>query len=102
MTNELLAKLTRLQNGPTRYEVVMSFAGTDMLVAYTPRKSNAGLVSAVQKQGATIVKIAGLPDDVRMTVSKGIMSIGSAVTVKFSGRTQRDAYCNGELPFVGA
>lgn len=103
LTENQIAKLTALQNYATKYEIVIEIAdGRKLRVAYSGRKSKTGILSAVQKIGPQIVALTSMPDDARMEWSKGAMKLGNVATIKFSGRTQRDAIMSGELAYAGA
>jgi len=98
-------KLEAIRHYATRYEVALSCSdGRRMLVCYTPRKSRAGLLDAIQSRGRTILAhLPDLPDDARTTYAAATgFSLGDGARVHFTGRTQRDSICNGELPFIGA
>ena len=100
-----LEKLERIQHYATRYEVALSLSdGRKLLVCYTPRKSRAGLLSAIQQRGkAILAQMPDLSDDARMTYAAATgFDLGNGSRVHFSGRTQRDAICNNELDFIGA
>jgi hypothetical protein len=99
-----LAKLERIQNYATRYEVALSLDdGRKLLVCYTPRKNRAGLLSAIQNRGrAILAHMPDLSDDARMSYAAATgFNLGDGHRVHFTGRTQRDAICSGELDFIG-
>jgi len=98
-------KLEAIRHYATRYEIALSFAdGRKMLVCYTPRKNKAGLRDAILSRGkAILAQMPDLSDDARMTYAAATgFSLGNGCRIYFTGRTQRDAICNGELPFIGA
>ena len=101
---DTLEKLAKLQHFATRYEVVLTLAdGVKLLVGYTPRRTRAGLVAAVQFQsGAILARMPGLTDEASMTATRAAVDFGNGARAAFSGRTQREAICAGELPFVAA
>jgi len=74
-----------------------------MLVAYTPKRSKAGLLDAIRGKGATILTyIPDLPDTPYTYSKTSGFILGDGTRINFSGRTQHDAIVLGELPFVGA
>jgi hypothetical protein len=101
----LSAKLSRLQNRHTRYEIAATHPdGRKLLIAYSARKNRQGLIAAVHAYGVAIVRNLKLPEDVRMYPGKRAcdpITIGEW-SFAFSGRTQRDCILSGELPSMGA
>lgn len=93
-----------LAHQSTRYEIVLTLAdGSRLLVGYTPRKSQTGMLSAVQRVGAAILGfMPDLTNDHRMTWRKGGFDMGNGARIAWSGRTQRDALQHGPLPYVAA
>lgn len=104
-TANLTAKLDRIKNYATRYEVVavhLTGAYRSFLIGYTARKSLPGLLATIRMNGEKLCNLLGVTDDHRMNKLPGsALDLGNGWTVKFSGRTQRDAYLEGELSFVG-
>lgn len=99
-----IEKLERIQNYATRYEVALSLAdGRKLLVCYTPRKNRSGLLSALQDRGkAILAHLPDLSDDAALTYAASTgFDLGDGHRVHFTGRTQRDAICSGELDFIG-
>ncbi len=87
-----------MRNRITRYEVALSRGTDSYLVAYTPRKSRAGLLDALRSRAERIVEITGsetfgIQDARTLTLDDGWV-------VRFTGRTQIDAQDHGELTFV--
>lgn len=100
-----MQKLEAIKNFATRYEVALTMVdGRKMLVCYTPRKNKSGLLSAIQGRGKSILaKMPDLSDEARMSyAAAGGFNLGNGCRVHFTGRTQRDAICGGELEFIGA
>ena len=96
-------KLERLRFGPTRYEIEMvSPSGAKYLVAYTPRRSFRGLLDAVRERerGRAILRLLNFPDDATAERDRASLRFSDGTIIRFSGRTQRDAICGGELPYV--
>lgn len=92
-------KLIRIRNYGTRYELVASHPdGRKVLVGYTPRRGRSGLFDMLAKNGEAWVKFSGAEN---ITFGKRVSdgAVSGEWSIKFSGRTQRDAICNGELPF---
>jgi len=104
LTDQQQRQLERIKHYATRYEVKLTLPdGRAMLVCYTPRKSRAGLLGALQSRGeAILAHMPGLPDDARLTYDKAQgFGLGNGARVAFSGRTQRDAIMAGELSYIG-
>ena len=97
-------KLAALRNYGTKYEIALKLLsdGREFRVCYSGRKSRSGLLSAVQAAGPDILRVTSMPDDARMEWKDGAMKLGTVATIRFTGRTQRDAICSGELPRVRA
>jgi hypothetical protein len=103
MTPELSAKLARIQNYRTRYEVTAKHPdGREILIGYTSRKGRQGLcelVSARTERATAIVYLCKA--DTYHTAKRAAdgMTCGQW-TIRFTGRTQRDAYMEGEREYV--
>jgi hypothetical protein len=99
LTEEQRAKLARLSNRATKYELTgtNSETGAHFLFGYS-RKGRAGLLSMLQKNAAMVAEFCGSNAvDFEKRASAGA-SIG-VWRFAFSGRTQREAIQGGELPF---
>lgn len=94
----IMQKLARIQGRGTAYEVVITKGDTTYLVSYVARHSYAGMRDAVvQRAEEIVVKTnAAHIDKAGRTITTD-----NGWTIKFSGRTQRDAICNGEHTYVG-
>ena len=103
LTTEQVAKLTRLQNHATRYEAVVErHDGTKRLLAYSGRKSRQGLLAAIRQRGQAVLAFLALSETDQMTWEKGAFALGTGNAIRWSGRTQRDAIMEGELPYIEA
>jgi hypothetical protein len=95
------AKLERIHNRTTKYEVTATRDGRTVLLGYT-RKGRRGMDSLICSDDGrrdAIVKVLGTN---RITYDKKA-SQGAVMgewTIKFSGRTHRDCIIEGEWPFV--
>ena len=93
-------RLARLKNYRTRYEVVLTNGTDKYLVLYTSRRSKMGLCLAVQQRSDAVSLIT---NGINPWLSKrGDTSHPGEWSVLFSGRTQREAITDGELPFASA
>lgn len=95
-------KLNRLHNGPTRYELVAEKGDERILIAYSMRTGRRALLTAAQKHGHALLAMMKLDDNTKFEFLKPAAK-GAKVgdwTIRFSGRTQRDAISNGELPWI--
>lgn len=100
--NERLAKLARLKNRRTRYEIIATKGDAKVLVGYSARTGRRGLLSMLQQNGEAWTRFVGSnPKDCnisfRTPASAGADCEGWHI--RFSGRTQRDSICSGEVPF---
>jgi hypothetical protein len=91
-------KLARLKNHNTRYEIVLT-NGTDTkyLVLYTARHSQSGLRAAIRQRYDAILVLTG--GEAPFAVKRSDIFKGREWRCFFSGRTQREAIIEGELPF---
>lgn len=104
MNAELSTKLARIANRSTRYEII-AFHATDyrsILIGYTGRKSFSGMLAMLRQNGPKFVSLTGMTDDTTNKRERGALHFSNGWTVRFSGRTQRDAYIDGERPFIGS
>ena len=93
MTTE--EKLKRIQGRETLYEVAgMASDGTVILVMYSG-KSMHRIAMGVHKRGERLMKTLGTD---YIILSKEERRIPGCVWL--TGRTQREAICEGELPYV--
>lgn len=94
-----LQRLEALKHYSSRYELVATHPdGRKVLVGYTPRRGRSGLFDMLAKNGVAWVKFSGSEN---ITFGKRVAdgAISGKWSINFSGRTQREAICNGELPF---
>ena len=86
---------------PTRYEVVMERGDERYLVGYTARHSGKG-INAYLSSNKNLVPLAldGEHDTTARRGAKGAIIFGTGWTLRFSGRTQREAAQVGELKEV--
>lgn len=102
MTDTLQRKLERIARYRTRYELVAEHKdGRRYLVIYTDRRSRAGLYSALVARlndGSLDRVLGSRVVDYAKRATDGA-TIGDW-RIYFSGRTQRDCYLGGELPFL--
>ena len=89
-------KLERLKNRSTAYELVATDGDRSVLICYTARKSFAGILQATLDRGDLLSDATGAIDITWNKASKSIVT-DNGWQIKLSGRTQRDAICNGEL-----
>lgn len=87
----------------TRYEITVTHDdGRSFLVAYAARRSRSGLASAVRDDARwdALVRITGVTGwEYAKRAVDGIY--GDGWTIRFTGRTQRDAQTlDRELPFI--
>ena len=101
MTKE--QKLARIHNRATAYEVVAVRGDEQILIGYTTQHSRSGLLGMCRKNGERVIARLMLSTDSMLVPGKKA-SDGFALgdwQVRFSGRTQREAIIEGELPWVG-
>jgi len=95
MQTRTAERLMALRNYSTAYEVTVSKNGETYLLGYTPRKSGPGIVRLIQRRWDVLCNFLSVekmhlgrrtPTDIH----------GHGCQITFSGRTERDAICNGE------
>jgi hypothetical protein len=103
-----LEKLERLHNRPTRYELIAERGETRILIGYRMRTGRLAILKACQEHGPALIAFMGITDAhllVFLKPAKLGAHIGSASdpwSIRFTGRTQRDAIStDSELPFIG-
>jgi hypothetical protein len=106
LTPDQEAKLARLHRRATLYEAVMVNVKTDqrVLVGYTSN-TRSRLLSMLNRHSAAVIKLAGTDlmqgtREHRAGVPLGMVIMGDWL-IGFSGRTERQAIYEGELPWVG-
>lgn len=102
MDATLLKRLGWLRHHATRYELAAVHPdGRKILIAYTRQKSRNGIWNAVTEDHRMqkIIALVGAADcEFLKPATAGLQM--SEWTIKFTGRTQRDALLSGELAFV--
>lgn len=99
MTPELTAKLARLQNHHTRYEIVATNGPDKILVGYSARKGRRGLLGMVRLHAEAWMSFTG-DNGLNFAKRAADGAMMGKWKINFSGRTQRDAILAGELPFI--
>lgn len=100
MTNELQKKLERLANRSTAYELAAIHPdGRRVLIAYS-RKGRRGIFSAVRNRGEAVAALCQSQEFAFAKRAADGATCGEW-SIRFTGRTQRDAYVEGELTYVG-
>lgn len=100
MDADLARKLDRLKNYRTRYELVAEGPFGRILVLYSDRNNQRGLLEAVCKNGEAFAKVTG-GETITIGKRHGMpATCPNGVKVFWSGRTQREAYIEGPLPFL--
>lgn len=68
------------------------------------RDSRPGLISAIRSRGQELLAVLKLSEDARFEfVNTSTARLGDGWTVKFTGRTQKDAICTrSELRYIGS
>lgn len=98
MTHEQERKLARISGCYTVYEMVAEHAdGRRLLAGYT-RETRPGMLAMLRKNWDMWCKLTGKQAG---TWEAHKMIRFGAWTIRFSGRTQRQAIIEGELPWVG-
>ena len=94
--SKTIAKLTRIQGRATAYEIVLEAPNGDRtLICYTARPGIASLLRNVAAVGPAIAAAANATD-LEVDKRAKVVTLDSGYTVRYSGRTQRAAICEGE------
>jgi hypothetical protein len=92
-------KLARLQHYATRYELAAIRGNERVLIVYTPRKNRQVLWASLRERAEAVCALTGASE-----VTFGKKAADGATMgewrICFTGRTQREAIIEGELPFV--
>lgn len=77
---------------PTRYEVELVAGGKNRIIGYTARKTREALLRYVDQHRNEIVKHIDDPDVAWFSeCNANCVCVNDAVSVRFTGRTERDA-----------
>ena len=99
--NERLVRLARLTNRGTYYELAAILGDQRRLVAYTQRRSRSGMLAACRNRAVLLIALTGAEN-----LQFGKRTVDGATMgdwqIRFTGRTERDAIMEGELPYIGA
>ena len=101
--NTTAERLARLRNRATCYEIAAIQGERRILIAYAAMHSRHGLLKACQNRGQMIIAALGIGEsDLLMPAKRAAegFTVG-AWSIRFTGRTERDAIQEGELPYVG-
>ena len=100
--NTLAEKLNRIKNHSTKYELILAKGDEKYLVVYTPRRTRTGIMAATPDRHQQLQRIIGSDlSEARFAPRSRDGVIIGEWRLYFTGRTQRDAYIEGELPFIG-
>jgi hypothetical protein len=93
-------KLSRLHNRRTAYELVAVNGDQRVLVCYSCERSRNAIFRICCKRAAALLALTGAESIAwaKRSADGGMMG---AWSIRFSGRTQRDCYVEGELAYVG-
>jgi len=94
------ARLQALHGYATAYEITATNGADVRLVAYTRQKSRHGILRALQRRGQMIIDQHNITEETPSTwgprAADGL-TLGQW-SIKFSGRTEREALIAGEYP----
>jgi len=93
-------RLARLQNRGTYYELAAVRGEQRRLIAYTQRRSRRGMLAACRNRAVLVIALTGAEELQFGKRAEDGATLG-AWQVRFTGRTERDAIMEGELPFIG-
>jgi hypothetical protein len=103
MTQDTQARLARLYNRRTAYELVAIRDDRRILIAYSQGRSRHSILAACRNRGQQVIDALGISaSDLLMFAKRA--SDGCTIgpwSIRFSGRTEREAILTGELEYVG-
>lgn len=95
-------KLARLHNRATLYELTMSHGDEHILIAYASNKGRTMLWKCVTSEERVHQIIARTgTEEITFAKRAGDGATMGEWSIRFTGRTQRDAIGEGELPYIG-
>lgn len=101
LTPHQQARLDTIYNRTTRYEITATHEdGRKFLVGYTIHKSRSGLLATMRKRPDQLATALGLGDSEPWTFKTKPLPRATVAgwTIGFTGRTERDAIIEGEIP----
>jgi hypothetical protein len=93
-------KLRWLQNRRTAYELVAVNGDQRILICYSSVRSRGALYRICCKRAADLLALTGA-ESIHFAKTAADGGTMGAWTIRFSGRTQRECYIEGELPYIG-
>jgi hypothetical protein len=99
MDATLQRRLERLKYYATRYELIAQNGNRRILVCYTSQTSRSGILSALRERAQDMARLTGADSVEFAPRAKDGATMGDW-TIRLSGRTQREAFIAGELPYV--
>ncbi len=93
MTDETAAKLERLRNLPTRYELALTNldSGDKRRLSYCARNNRSGLIAAIRSNGPELVAFCGSERFTLEGKGGSPLAMLGRWRIAFTGRTQREA-----------
>lgn len=94
-------KLQRIHGYATRYELAAVKGERRILIGYIVRRSRQGIRDACRKYGPQLVDVCQVSGNQLLVFNRfsRMMELGDW-TIRLTGRTQRTAIIEGELPFI--
>lgn len=105
MTLETTRRLQSLQGRYSFYEVIAEKDGKRILIGYTQRRSRYGLLLALRARAAAVILLTECTEEDGQIVAGRRASDGFTVngwTLRFSGRTARQAILEGEHEHINS
>ena len=101
MNTQQSTQLERLKNYKTRYEVTAKCDETTLFIGYTAKHSRLGVLSCFRGRASrdqALLDAMQVNGSDRLFDAPNLALRVNAWTVGFTGRTQREAITEGELP----
>jgi hypothetical protein len=102
LTEQQVARLERLRNHATRHELAAINGDRKILVCYASRTSRRGILAALEGRKERVDALVKLTGDNGITWCTHAADGGRMCdwTIRFTGRTQREAIMHDELPYI--
>lgn len=94
-------KLQRIHGYVTRYELAAVKGEHRILIGYIVRTSRQGMLDACRKYGSQLVDVLQVHPEQLLVFNRTIQAFELGDwSIRLTGRTQRTAIIEGELPFI--
>ena len=100
LSQDKVNKLEKLRRHSTRYELIAQFPDGKVILAGYTKFGKMNILDMLRNHNEFWLQFLSEDDKVVFAKNGRSVQLGS-IRVSFSGRTQRQAILEGELPFLG-